>query len=185
MNFIALSTAIFSLSAVTLFASTSNLIKPQEFALTNKALAATVNGYGHQVGVVKSMPMLDAQTWVIQAADGRCFDPVNLPDSLKIEYRQVHSEYLTAFAEAGVIGFVALLSMFVAPAVALFRRIAGGDASPAACAALVTAAAFAGFALTDDMFDRQITVIAFFLLNAWLLRAAWEARAGTGAGSVP
>ena len=27
----------------------------------------------------------------------------DIPDSLKIEYRQVHSEYLTAFAEAGVI----------------------------------------------------------------------------------
>ncbi len=109
----------------------------------------------------------------------------DIPASLKIQYRQVHSEYLTAFAEAGVTGFAALLLMFVAPMVMLFRRIAGGDASPAACAALVTAAAFAGFALTDDMFDRQITVIAFFLLNAWLLRAAWEARRESGAGVVP
>ena len=109
----------------------------------------------------------------------------DIPASLEIQYQQVHSEYLTAFAEAGVAGFAALLLMFVAPAAALFRRVARGDASPAACAALVTATAFAGFALTDDMFDRQITVIAFYLLNAWLLRAAWEARPAAGAGVAP
>jgi hypothetical protein len=62
--------------------------------------------------------------------------------------------------------------MFVAPVVALLRQIRRGQGSPAAYAALVTAAAFSGFALTDDMFDRQITVIAFFFLNAWFLRAA-------------
>src|SRR5690606_1731258 len=87
-----------------------------------------------------------------------------IPPSLKLHYRQAHSEYLAAFAEAGITGLLTLTLMFVAPMIALLRRIAGGDASPAACAALVTAAAFAGFALTDDMFDRQITVIAFFLL---------------------
>jgi len=36
----------------------------------------------------------------------------------------------------------------------------------------VTSTAFAGFALTDAMFDRQITIIAFHLLTAWLLAAA-------------
>jgi O-antigen ligase len=105
------------------------------------------------------------------------------PGSEKILYGQPHSEYLSAFAEAGVSGFVSLLLMFVAPVVALVRQIRAGGASPAAYAALVTAAAFAGFALTDDMFDRQITVIAFFLLNAWFLRAAWSP-GGRGA-SVP
>jgi hypothetical protein len=65
--------------------------------------------------------------------------------------------------------------MFLAPVFVLVRQIARGGGSPAAYAALVTATAFAGFALTDDMFDRQITVIAFFLLNAWFLRAAWPA----------
>jgi O-antigen ligase len=95
-----------------------------------------------------------------------------IPGTGKILYGQAHSEYLSALAEAGVTGFIALLLMFVAPVVALLRRIRAGGGTPAACAALVTSAAFAGFALTDDMFDRQITVIAFFLLNAWLLRAA-------------
>ena len=100
-----------------------------------------------------------------------------IPASEKILYGQAHSEYLAAFAEAGVTGFVSLVLMFVAPAVAMLRQIRAGRGSPAAYAALVTSASFAGFALTDDMFDRQITVIAFFFLNAWFLRAAWQPRA--------
>lgn len=92
----------------------------------------------------------------------------------KILYGQAHSEYLSAFAEAGISGFVSLLLMFIAPVVGLLRQIRAGRGSPAAYAALVIAAAFAGFALTDNMFDRQITVIAFFFLNAWFLRAAWS-----------
>ena len=97
-----------------------------------------------------------------------------IPRSERIIYGHPHSEYLAAFSEAGVSGFLALLLMFVAPMVAMTRRIASGGGTPAACAALVTSAAFAGFALTDDMFDRQITVIAFYLLNAWFLRAAFQ-----------
>lgn len=95
-----------------------------------------------------------------------------IPGSERIIYGQAHSEYLSAFAEAGVSGFLALLLMFFAPVVALVRQIRARG-SPAACAALVTSAAFAGFAMTDNMFDRQITVIAFFFLNAWFLRAAF------------
>ena len=96
MNFVALSTIVFSLSAVTLFASTSNLVDHKELALANKAAVTTVNGYGHQAGVVKSMPMLDSKTWVIQTADGRCFDPVNLPDSLKVEDLRINFSYKAA-----------------------------------------------------------------------------------------
>jgi len=95
-------------------------------------------------------------------------------------YRQAHSEYLAAFAHAGVPGLLALLLMFLAPAYSLVRQIRVGAGSPAAYAALVSTTAFAGFALTDDMFDRQITVVAFFLLNAWLLRAALPSRAAPG-----
>ena len=96
-----------------------------------------------------------------------------IPESERIRYSQPHNEYLGALAAAGVTGFLSLLLMFLAPVFALVRQIVVGGGSPAAYAALVTAAAFAGFALTDAMFDRQITVITFFLLNAWFLRAAW------------
>jgi O-antigen ligase len=102
--------------------------------------------------------------------------------SEKLLYRQAHSEYLSALAAAGIPGLLSLLLMFVAPVFALVRQIQAGRGSPAAYAALVTATAFAGFALTDDMFDRQISVIAFFFLNAWLLRAALSPAVGDGIG---
>lgn len=108
----------------------------------------------------------------------------DIPGSARLLYAQAHSEYLSAFAEAGVTGFLALLLMFMAPAVVQLRRIRAGQASPAAFASLVTATAFAGFALTDDMFDRQITIIAFFLLNAWFLRAAWVPPAAGGSNGA-
>src|SRR5690606_10503622 len=126
----------------------------QRFALWQAAIRAGVEHPLTGVGFGRFGEEIDRQRAV-----------GDIPASLEIQYQQAHSEYLTAFAEAGVAGLLALLLMFVAPAAALFRRIARGDASPAACAALVTATAFAGFALTDDMFDRQITVIAFYLLK--------------------
>lgn len=143
----------------------------QRLALWEAALRAGIRRPATGVGFGRFGDELDRQ----RAAG-------EIPGSERILYRQAHSEYLAAFAEAGVTGFLSLLLMFVAPVLALARRIAAGDASPAACAALVTATAFAGFALTDDMFDRQITVIAFFLLNAWFLRAAWSARTAAAGG---
>ena len=95
-----------------------------------------------------------------------------IPPSIQILYRQPHNEYLAAFAGAGVPGLFVTVLMFWLPVLALLLRIARGRDSPAARAALVVSAAFAGFALTDSMFDRQITVIAFFLLVTWFLRMA-------------
>ena len=95
-----------------------------------------------------------------------------IPSTMKILYRQPHNEYLAAFAAAGFAGLAVTLLLFFGPPVALICRIARGRDSPAARAALVTSTAFAGFALTDAMFDRQITIIAFHLLTAWLLAAA-------------
>src|SRR5690606_2843868 len=44
-------------------------------------------------------------------------------------YRQTHSEYLAAFAEAGFPGLLVLLLMFVAPLVSTVRLIATGGGS--------------------------------------------------------
>ena len=63
--------------------------------------------------------------------------------------------------------------MFLLPPLVLLRRLTRHpDAGPAAYAALAVGAAFAGFALTDNVFDRQLTVIAFYFLMSWLLAAA-------------
>lgn len=140
----------------------------QRLALWQAAVRAGVHAPITGVGFGGFGEELDRQT---AAGD--------IPGSERILYRQPHSEYLSAFAEAGATGLLSLLLMFVAPVFALVRQIAAGRGSPAAYCALVTATAFAGFALTDDMFDRQITVIAFFLLNAWFLRAAWSPGPGS------
>jgi O-antigen ligase len=140
----------------------------QRLALWQAAVRAGLHAPVTGVGFGRFGDELDRQ---IAAGD--------IPRQENILYEQPHSEYLAAFAEAGVTGFLSLLLLFVAPVVAMVRRIAGGAETPAAYAALVTAAAFAGFALTDDMFDRQITVIAFFFLNAWFLRAALPPAPGT------
>lgn len=141
----------------------------QRLALWQVAVRAGMNAPVTGVGFGRFGEELDRQ---IAAGD--------IPGSERILYRQAHSEYLAAFAQAGVTGALSLLLMFVAPVFALVRQIAADRGSPAAYAALVTATAFAGFALTDDMFDRQITIIAFFFLNAWFLRAAWSPEGAVG-----
>jgi hypothetical protein len=62
--------------------------------------------------------------------------------------------------------------MFVLPILALARHAGAGQGGVFTRAGLTTFCAFAGFALTDCMFDRQISFIAFFLVGGWLLRAA-------------
>lgn len=98
MQFAALSFIIFSLSTVTLFASTSNLINSQDVAANavKQQVAESSRSYGHQTGTVSSVPMLDSRAWVITTPDGRCFDPTNLPDSMKVEGTEISFSYKAA-----------------------------------------------------------------------------------------
>ncbi len=93
----------------------------------------------------------------------------DIPASIEILYSQAHNQYLNGLATAGFPGLLVTLALFCLPVLALVRRIATGQDSAEARAALVISASFAGFALTDAMFDRQITIIAFFLLSSWFL----------------
>ena len=97
MQFAALSFIVLSLSTVTLFASTSNLINSKDLA-ANAAKQPTTDtsAYGHRTGVISSVPMLDSRTWVIHTPDGRCYDPTNLPDSMKVEGTRINFSYKTA-----------------------------------------------------------------------------------------
>ena len=102
----------------------------------------------------------------------RQFAAGDIAPTVKILYGQPHNEYLNGLASAGIPGFLTIVLLFWWPVLSQFRRLAGGLDSAEARAALVVTASFAGFALTDSMFDRQITIIAYFLLSAWLLRMA-------------
>ena len=93
-----------------------------------------------------------------------------IPSTTTIHYRHVHNEYLCALATLGVGGFIALGGMFVLPILAALRRIRSGTHSPEVHAGLALSIAFAGFALTDCLFDRQITFVVFLMLTAWLMR---------------
>ncbi len=96
-----------------------------------------------------------------------------VPPGIKLLYGQTHNEYLASFVDGGVIAGLATMAMFLLPPIVLLRRLTRNpDAGPAAYAALAVGAAFAGFALTDNVFDRQLTVTAFYFLMCWLLSAA-------------
>jgi hypothetical protein len=98
MKLPALSLIVLSLSAVTLSASTSNLLNSQDLAANaaKQQSADTSSSYGHRTGVVSSVPMLDSRAWVIYTPDGRCYDPTNLPDSMKVEGMKINFSYKAA-----------------------------------------------------------------------------------------
>jgi O-antigen ligase len=99
-----------------------------------------------------------------------------IPAGMPMYYGQTHNEYLAGLVDAGVTGFLAVTAMILAPILALFRQIRRGDDSPASYAALVIVTAFAFYALTDNIFDRQIMVTAYYFLVAWFMRAAFVPR---------
>ncbi len=98
----------------------------------------------------------------------------DIPPTVKILHRHVHNEYLCAWATLGLGGLVSLSAMFVMPIVVAARRIARGCQTPASHAGLALAIAFAAFALTDCLFDRQLTFVFFFLMTTWLMRVGGE-----------
>src|SRR5688572_6979287 len=89
MKFAALSITMLTLSAVTLFASTSNL-------LGSKDLSTKASSYGHMRGTIREHALLDSRSWLVQGEDGRWFDPINLPDSLKDEGTRISFSYKEA-----------------------------------------------------------------------------------------
>ena len=99
-------------------------------------------------------------------------------------YGSAHNEYLAAFAGAGVPGLVVICLFFLAPLAVGARRFLAGEGRPdAALALVVLCSSFAGYSLTDAMFERQISMLAYLLLSAWLL-AASAAPAGVITGAV-
>lgn len=108
-----------------------------------------------------------------------------IPPGIQLIYGQTHNEYLAAFVDGGIVAGVAATAMFVLPVLLLLRRLSRQpEDGPAAHAALAVAVAFAGFALTDNLFDRQLTVISFYFLMCWLLSAA-APRASPPARATP
>ncbi len=93
MKLAALSLIVLSLSAVTLFASSTTILKPSEVSQASQQRDGNGRAYGHMRGTVRSHQVLDARSWIVQGEDGRWYDPVNLPDSLKSEGTRISFSY--------------------------------------------------------------------------------------------
>lgn len=92
------------------------------------------------------------------------------PDAM-ILYEGAHNEYLSGFAGAGVPGLLVVMLFFWAPLWVGVRRFLRGQAPEASMMLVLLSSSFAVFSMTDSMFDRQISMLAYLLLASWLLAA--------------
>ncbi|MDO5101928.1 MAG: O-antigen ligase family protein [Lautropia sp.] len=95
-----------------------------------------------------------------------------VPADMLVLYGSAHNEYLAAFAGAGVPGLVVILLLFIGPMVVGIRRFLAGQRPDAALALVMLSTAFSAYSLTDAMFERQISMLAYLLLAAWLMAAS-------------
>ncbi|HJV84333.1 MAG TPA: O-antigen ligase family protein [Noviherbaspirillum sp.] len=106
-------------------------------------------------------------------------------------FSQTHNEYLEALATGGLIGIAYLLWLFFAPTLLFLRHLSrpGFDAN-AATGGLIVIASFALFAVSDNVFDRQVTTSLFaFLTLGFAMMVVQKlpvaASAGDGATEKP
>lgn len=95
-----------------------------------------------------------------------------LPADMLVLYGSAHNEYLAAFAGAGVPGLVVILLFFIGPMMMGIRRFLAGERPDAALALVMLSTAFSAYSFTDAMFERQISMLAYLLLSAWLMAAS-------------
>ena len=102
------------------------------------------------------------------------------------EFDHPHSDYFNALASAGVIGFLALLAIFIVPLVRLWSALRDKDAVSHAVglAGALTVIGFAIYALTDTIFLHSM-MITWYVIYMALFYALLDARAGKLAKSAP
>lgn len=96
MKLAALSITMLTLGAATLFASTSSLLESKDLTSRQGNSSMRAAGYGHMRGTVRQHTVLDSRSWLVQGEDGRWYDPVNLPDSLKAEGTRINFSFKEA-----------------------------------------------------------------------------------------
>ncbi|MDO4636856.1 MAG: O-antigen ligase family protein [Lautropia sp.] len=87
-------------------------------------------------------------------------------------YEGPHNEYLAGLASAGGPGLCVIILFFWAPLGVACRRFLRGQKPDEALSLVLLSASYAGFAMTDALFDRQISLLAYMLLASWLLSAS-------------
>lgn len=118
-------------------------------------------------------------------------DSGELPRDALVLYESAHNEYLTGFSAAGIPGLIIVVLFFWAPLWEGTRRYLRGQAPQSSMMLVMLSSAYAVYAMTDGMFDRQISMLAYFLLASWLLAAgsrsvsASLSEKGCAAGKTP
>lgn len=99
MNIKTLSLSILSLAGITLLGSSCSLLDPDDVAaipLSTSDCTQSRTQIAPTTGTIHSIQLLDSHTWAVQSEEGTWYDPVNLPDSLKVEGAKVTFEYRKA-----------------------------------------------------------------------------------------
>jgi O-antigen ligase len=88
-------------------------------------------------------------------------------------HSQPHSQYLSAMAEGGVLGLLALMGVFAAPLLASLRIIRGpGRIRRFGFTLLILVTSFMHFGLTESIFGRNINLTFYVILTALILAVA-------------
>ncbi|WP_334190707.1 O-antigen ligase family protein [Noviherbaspirillum sp.] len=100
-------------------------------------------------------------------------------------FGHTHNEYLEALVTGGIIGLAYLLWLLGAPLVFFVRRLmrfhAAGVNVAAPAGGLITVICFALFALSDNIFDRQMTTSLYaFLILGFAVMAMQDVRSHAG-----
>jgi len=86
-------------------------------------------------------------------------------------YKSPHNEFLSVLADRGLIGFIALILLFLVPAWAFYRAVCTDSADTArlGLAGLVLVVAFMHFGLTASILDRNPPIYFYGLFVAVLI----------------
>lgn len=86
-------------------------------------------------------------------------------------YKSPHNEFLSVLADRGLIGFIALILLFLVPAWAFYRavRTDSADIARLGLAGLVLVVAFMHFGLTASILDRNAPIYFYGLFVAMLI----------------
>ena len=87
------------------------------------------------------------------------------------DYDHPHNEYLSTMANGGVVGLLYLLALFIVPFL-LFYNAYKNESEPiraSGIAGMVLVIAFSHFAITEGVFERNITINFYAFYSALIL----------------
>jgi len=120
--------------------------------------------------IFKANPILGAGTGSFQEEARIRVELGQLHPSVA-EHTQPHNEYLLMLSSRGLIGFLALLALFLVPARIYFQAIKSDnkDISRLGLAGLIVIVGYMHFGLTETILNRTLSINFFVFLNALIV----------------